>query len=268
MAGAGNGSKVIAERLDHYWRVCATGLCFAAFGIGGLILRLVAFPLLSVVVWPQPRRTATARALIGATMRLFIQAMHSLGVLRYEVHGAEKLQRTGLLLLANHPTLIDVVFLMSLVARPDCIVKAPLRRNPFTRGPVRMAGFICNDSGPALVADAIASLRAGNNLIIFPEGTRTTRSGQLRLQRGAANIAVRGAIDITPVVIQCRPPTLAKGDRWYHVPRSRAQFDILIGDDIAIAPYLGNPAGDALAARRLTESLTKTFAMELARDVA
>lgn len=259
---------VIADRLDHFWRVCATGICFAAFGIGGLFLRLVAFPLLIVFVRPQPRRTVAARALVGAAMRLFVWAMRSLGVLSYDVHGAEKLQRTGLLLLANHPTLIDVVFLMSLVDRPDCVVKAPLERNPFTRGPVQMAGFIRNDSGPALVADAISSLRAGNNLIIFPEGTRTPRSGQLRLQRGAANIAVRGAVDITPVVIRCRPPTLAKGNRWYHVPRRRAQFDILIGDDIAIAPFLGNPAGDALAARHLTESLTRTFAMELARDDA
>jgi len=253
------------ERLDRYWRVCATGLCFASFGIGGLCLRLIAFPLLRVAVWSPPRRTAMARSLVRASMRVFVRMMSALGVLSYEVRGAEKLRRQGLLLLANHPSLIDVVFLISLVRRPDCIVKAALLRNAFTRGPVRMAGFICNDSGTGLVSDAIASVRAGNNLIVFPEGTRSPPSGQLRLQRGAANIAVRGGIAITPVVIRCRPPTLAKGDKWYRVPYRRARFDIVVGDDIDVAPFLDPGVGNAIAARRLTDHLAEHFALELAR---
>ena len=253
------------ERLERYWRICATGLCFSGFGIGGLCLRLIAFPLLRVTVWPSPRRTAVARSLVSNSMRVFVWMMSTLGVLDYEVHGAQKLRRTGLLLLANHPSLIDVVFLISLVHRPDCIVKAALQRNAFTRGPVRMAGFICNDSGPGLIDDAIASLREGNNLIVFPEGTRTPPSGELRLQRRAANIAVRGGFDITPIVIHCTPPTLAKGDRWHQVPYRRARFDIFVGDDIAIAPFLRDPAGDALAARRLTEHLAEYFALEIDR---
>jgi 1-acyl-sn-glycerol-3-phosphate acyltransferase len=255
----------MAERLDRYWRICATGLCFFGFGVGGLGLRLIAYPLLRVTVWPQPRRTAAARWLVHAAMRSFVWLMRTLGVLSCEVTGAGKLRREGLLVLANHPSLIDVVFLMSLLNRPDCVVKAPLLRNSFTRGPVRMAGFICNDSGAGMVGDAIASLRSGNNLIIFPEGTRTPLAGAQRLQRGAANVAVRGGIDITPVVIRCRPPMLTKGGKWYQVPYRRAHFDIRVGDDIAVAPFLGNPAGDALAARRLTDHLAEYFALELAR---
>ena len=253
------------ERLDRYWRVCATGLCFSGFGIGGLCLRLVAFPLLRVTVWSRARRTAVARGLVHAAMRAFVWMMRALGVLSYEVRGAEKLQREGLLLLANHPSLIDVVFMMSLVRRPDCVVKTALLRNAFTRGPVRMAGFLCNDSGADLVNDAIASVRAGNNLIIFPEGTRTPPSGELRLRRGAANIAVRGRLAITPVVIRCHPPTLAKGDKWHQVPYRRARFDIVVGDDIAVAPFLDPAASDAIAARRLTDNLAAYFALELAR---
>ncbi len=253
------------ERLDRYWRVCATGLCFSSFGIGGLCLRLIAFPLLNVAVWPRPRRTLVARSLVGAAMRSFVWMMHTVGVLSYEVRGAEKLDRTGLLILANHPSLIDVVFLISLVERPDCVVKAALLGNAFTRGPVRMAGFICNESGVDLVSDAIASVRSGNNLIIFPEGTRTPRSGALQFQRGAAHIAVRGGLNITPVVIRCRPPTLAKGDKWYQVPSRRARFEIAVGDDIAVATFCNDPAGDAMAARRLTEHLSDYFALELAR---
>ena len=30
--------------LTHYWRICATGLSFAVFGIGGLLIGLVVMP--------------------------------------------------------------------------------------------------------------------------------------------------------------------------------------------------------------------------------
>ena len=74
----------------------------------------------------------------------------------------------GLLILANHPSLIDVVFLISFVRHADCIVKAALAHNPFMRGPIRAAGFITNGDGAGLLEDCVKSLRGGNNLIVFP----------------------------------------------------------------------------------------------------
>lgn len=250
------------EWIDRCWRVFATALCFTGFGLGGLVLRLIVFPLICIAVKSPSRRTEVAREVVHLAMLSFVWLMRTLGVLSVDVYGASKLRRSGLLLLANHPSLIDVVFLISLVRRPDCVVKAQLLRNAFTRGPVRMAGFLCNDSGAGLVDDAIASLHSGNNLIIFPEGTRTSRSGDLRLLRGAANVAIRGGIDVTPVVIRCRPSTLTKGEKWYHVPRRRVHFEIFVGEDIAVAPFLKSSTVNSLAVRNLTAHLTEYLAME------
>ncbi|MBL8508317.1 MAG: 1-acyl-sn-glycerol-3-phosphate acyltransferase, partial [Chitinimonas sp.] len=169
------------ELLDRGWRVIATAIAFSSFGLGGLLLRLVYFPLLQLIVRERARQTRLARLSIHHTFRLFIELMRVLGILRYEIVGAERLRRPGLLILANHPTLIDVVFLISLVPNADCVVKAALARNPFTRGPVRATGYICNDSGAGLVEDCVASVHAGNNLIIFPEGTRTPVAGPMKL---------------------------------------------------------------------------------------
>jgi hypothetical protein len=41
------------------------------------------------------------------------------------------------MIIANHPSLIDVVFLIGLVRQANCVVKQSLWENPFTRGPVR-----------------------------------------------------------------------------------------------------------------------------------
>ena len=250
------------DQIGLGWRVLATGLSFALFGLGGLVLRLVVFPLLALCVRTPQARVRAARGTIRLAFRAFVGVMRGLGVLRYEVQGLDKLERGGQLILANHPTLIDTVFLIAFVPNADCIVKGALWNNPFTGGPVRAAGYVRNDGGPELVDDCIASLRAGGNLIVFPEGTRTPRGGTMELKRGAANIAVRGAQPVTPVLIDCTPPTLGKGDKWWQVPPRQARFRIEVKDDIGIEPFTGPGVSDVMAARRLTAYLQHYFMEE------
>ncbi len=247
------------EALSRCWRVLATGLSFVVFGVGGLLLRVAVFPLLSLLVWRRERRVALSRSVIRLAFRAYIGLMQGLGVLRYEVKGLEKLERGGLLILANHPTLIDTIFLMAFVKRADCIVKAALWNNPFTGGPVRAAGYVNNAGGADLVADCIASLRRGNNLIVFPEGTRTLADGVIRLKRGAANIAVRGGRDVTPVLISCQPATLGKGEKWWRVPARPARFRIEVQDDLAIGEFMRDDVSEVMAARALTTFLQQYF---------
>ena len=169
---------VRSSRLNHGWRIVATGLSFFAFGVGGVLLWALAFPMLALMVRKPARRQTLSRRLVQRSFAFHIELMRVLGVLSYEVRGRERLQRDGLLILANHPTLIDVVFLISLLPNADCVVKSSLARNPFTRGPVRAAGYVCNDDGAGLVEDCIAAVRRGGNLIIFPEGTRSRRDAR------------------------------------------------------------------------------------------
>jgi 1-acyl-sn-glycerol-3-phosphate acyltransferase len=250
---------VLSARLSLYWRVFATGLSFAVFGIGGLLMRVGVFPLLNLMVRQPERRVAAARAVIRRAFRAYVDLMRALGVLRYEIRGLDKLERGGLLVLANHPTLIDTVFLMAFVKNADCIVKGALWNNPFTRGPVRAAGYINNEGGAALVDDCIASLERGNNLIVFPEGTRTGADGVISMKRGAANIAVRGARDMTPVLIRCDPLTLGKGEKWWRVPPRRVLIRIDVQDDLAIQGFTGGGVSEVMAARQLTEFLQNYF---------
>ena len=47
-----------ARALDRAWRIFATGLSFFAFGVGGLLLGLVVFPLMRLLVPGAQRRWA------------------------------------------------------------------------------------------------------------------------------------------------------------------------------------------------------------------
>ena len=251
--------------LAGYWRVFGTGLGFLPVGLGGVIV----FPLLNVFVWRPDRRAMIARSLIGFTFRGIVRSMRAMGVFHYEINGLERLERQGLLILANHPTLIDIVFLIAFVKRANCIVKNALWRNPFTHSTVRAAAYIRNDDdGSRLIDDCIAAVRGGSNLIIFPEGTRTPADGSMALKRGAANIAVRGLRNITPVLISCAPAMLAKGVRWWRLPSRPSYFKIDINEDIEVEPFIAAAGSDVLAARRLTQYLQEYFTEKNPRHAA
>lgn len=254
----------MADFPGRAWRLTAAALCFASFGIGAILLGWIVFPLLHLVVRDRRSRASHARTIIRHAFRALIGAMRLARLVTVEIRGEHFLQRRGLLILANHPTLIDVVFLLAIVRQADCVVKAALAANPFTRGPIRAAAFVFNDSGPGLLDACVESVRAGNNLIVFPEGTRTPASGVLHLRRGAARIALLGGLDILPIRIGCTPQVLGKHDKWYAVATRRVHFCISVGEPIATAPFI-RQSHPALAARRLTDHLTAYFAPETSR---
>lgn len=247
--------------LNYRWRLIATALSFILFGILGLLIPWLIAPWLRFRYADIHQRQQQARWFIHQSFRLYIHAIRLLGVITWDVRHAGRLQRPGLLVLANHPCLLDVAFLMAVIPYPNCIVKERLFSNPFMRGYIRLTGFIANSDAVGLIEDARVSLAGGSSLVIFPEGTRTEPGQALRFQRGAANVALRTATPITPVTIVCHPLTLTKKDRWYHVPHQKPHISLQVGDDIPVASYLAQPA--AVAARELTRDLQAYFTEEL-----
>ncbi|SPO64522.1 lysophospholipid acyltransferase family protein [Pseudomonas sp. JV241A] len=249
----------------YYWRLLATAISFLLFGIGGLCLRLLVFPLLACLPGDAARHRQRARHTISWLFWRFIRFMAASGVLTYEVKGAEKLGRPGQMIIANHPSLIDVVFLIGLVRQANCVVKQSLWHNPCTRGPVRSAEYISNDGSIDMLDSAVTALQGGQTLIIFPEGTRTQPGQPPAFHRGAAAIALRGAKIITPVTIKVTPSTLTKAEPWYRIPRCRVHFSLQVGADIDPQAFAAQgPAPQA--SRKLNDHLHQHFTKELAED--
>jgi 1-acyl-sn-glycerol-3-phosphate acyltransferase len=247
-------------RRDRYVRrLAATALCFAVFGVAILCFALGVVPAARLL--PARSRELRVRRLLGRAMRWFARFMRAVGVLSYELEGLEALGRPGQLILANHPTLIDVVFLLGFAPSSNCIVKHALWRNPLTRWSVACAGYVSNSPTDRMIECASDALRGGQSVIIFPEGTRTVPGRPLQFHRGAAAIAIRAAAVVTPVYIQCSPPTLAKSEPWYRIPERRVHFSFRAGTDIDPEPFRrGAPA--PIAARAFNEELLRTFTME------
>lgn len=182
--------------------------------------------------------------------------MKILGVLSYRIHGRERLPApANCLIVANHPTLIDVVFLICLFPQADCVIKSLLWRNPFTRFVVTAANHIPNNNDAGLLEACHERLQGGGTLILFPEGTRSIPGQKIRFKPGAAAIAMRANARLLPVLIECTPMTLTKGEPWYHIPETKPFFELQILD--LIDP--GDLAGSETERRRKEKALNRAL---------
>lgn len=247
--------RALGRGINHAWRVFATGLVFVLFGLGALCISLTAFPLLRLTTTDSDLARRRIQHGMQITFRIYMDLMRVLGILTYEARGVERLRETGRLVVANHPTLIDVVMLVSLMPEVDCIVKRGLWRNPFLRWPVLWASYIPNSEGEELIERCAASLRRGHSLLVFPEGTRTVPGKPMWMQRGAAHIALAADAEILPVTVTCEPLTLFKGNPWYRVPERRFHLKVIVGEPVPAARFRRDGEPPARAARRLTQWL-------------
>ena len=100
----------VTTRLNYLWRLFGTGFSFFIFGLGSLVLGSIVFPLLYLFKRNSELENY-ARYVIHKSFKAFIWMMKSLGVLDYKIEGdIKQLNQPGTLVLANHPTLLDVVF--------------------------------------------------------------------------------------------------------------------------------------------------------------
>ncbi len=246
------------NKINYVWRLFGTGLSFFLFGVGGIVVWGLLFPVLAPLLGRGGQKKRRARCLMHLIFKSYMGFMQVIGILNYEVRGAEKLAAPGRVVVANHPCLLDIVFLISQIPNATCIVKPALIKNPFMRIPIRAMSYIYAEDPEDLIERCDAELREGGTLIIFPEGTRTTPGKPLKFQRGAAAIALQANANILPVKLGCSPTTLTKQEQWYQIPEKRFTLSLQVGDDIRPIPNTDNNCR-TIAARQLTRQLEAYF---------
>lgn len=250
----------MARRVAYVWRTFRTGLGFGVFGAGAFIAALCILPFAR---WLPGDRERRAQRIVHLTCRLWVRFAIALGLFRVQWNGVDGLRsRDPFVVVANHPTLIDIVLLIACMPQADCVVKRAAWRNPLLRWVVSGAGYIRNDGGGALIETCVDRLRRGHRLVLFPEGTRSPARRLGPFHRGAAHVALRSGVPLLPVVITCEPPTLLKGQRWYHVPDRTVQFTVQVNRPLRPIE-ISEGITEGIAARRLTAEMREFYERRL-----
>ncbi|MDO6618479.1 lysophospholipid acyltransferase family protein [Pseudomonadota bacterium] len=251
--------------LGYVPRWIAGVLCYIAFGLGGLLSSITILPLLRF--WPgtKQQRIARVQQAVHTMFNGFVWMLTQAGVIKLTTKNIQALtDAKGVLVIANHPTLVDVVVLISLMPNAGCIVKNTLWRNPFIRGVLASAGYIPNRGAELLLQDCQQVLDSETNLIIFPEGTRTVVGQKINpFARGAANIAIRTKTDIIPVSLHIDVAGLTKQQAWYQIPRQTINMSVEIGAVFDPLMYDNHQSSEAKLARVLTRDLEQYYQQHL-----
>jgi 1-acyl-sn-glycerol-3-phosphate acyltransferase len=150
-------------------------------------------------------------------------------------------KQRGLVVVANHPGLMDVGWLLARVPEALCIYKPDIGHSPLFSATARRAGYISSENGSRLLRASAAKISQGHTVLVFPEGTRT-RSGDLNpLKPGFVVMARLAKAPIQLVRITCDSALLTKGPPWWRVPSLPANVTVTLG------PCLKPPGKDTAA---------------------
>jgi 1-acyl-sn-glycerol-3-phosphate acyltransferase len=168
------------ERLPRsLWRLVPKPLAWGALqshlvflGLYSLLWNLVALPL----SWVLPERIGRTlgRQGIAWVYGSFWRLASATGMLRLNSEALRPLRdEAGLIVVANHPSMLDAMLLIAELPRGACIMKANLLLNPLLGPGARLARYVPNDSPHGMIRMSVTALQQGGQLVLFPEGTRT-----------------------------------------------------------------------------------------------
>ncbi|MBL0917724.1 MAG: 1-acyl-sn-glycerol-3-phosphate acyltransferase [Hydrogenophaga sp.] len=166
--------------------------------------------------WGQPlgRRVATG------CFRFYLWALQTFCGCRFDLGELDRLATQGpMIIVANHPSLLDALLLISRLPDVVCIMKAGLMDNPMFGAAARLARYIRNDTLLHVILHTRNTLREGGQVIVFPEGTRTARFPMNPILPSIGLLAMRTQAPVQTVLLEFSSPYLGKAWPLWRPPQ-------------------------------------------------
>ncbi len=258
-ANAGRGSA------RSWWRWSRdTALVIAGFPCYGILALGVSCACLLAALATRGRvRQRVCQGIIHRGVAAWAWIMEQTGVYRVEFDPrdiAVLRSLRGAVIAPNHPCLLDATLFLARLPRLTCLMKRSILDNPFMGLSSRLSGYLRNDHGAEFIRQGRDALRAGENLLIFPEGTRTVQAPVNGFKKGFALIATLAEAPVQTVFIGM--PVLFLGKRWqlWRIPVLPVRITVRLGRRFR--------AGPGQSAKAFGAELESYFRAELEPDGA
>jgi 1-acyl-sn-glycerol-3-phosphate acyltransferase len=213
------------KRIYEYFALYSS---LTLLGLICLTWSLFALPLYFIL----PRRlgTAVGRRGIMSGFRIYAWSLSVTRTYRLDLRDIDSLKGGPPLILApNHPCLIDALLILTRHPNIVCVMKSALMKNVFLGAGSRLARYVRNDSSRQMIKESIAHLRDGGVLLLFPEGTRSTRAPINSLVGSVGLIAKHAHVPVQTLVIETDSPFLSKGWPLFRRPDLPITYRVRLG---------------------------------------
>jgi len=218
----------------------------------GLMLLAGNAAVLPLLATPRSFREPLVQGLISRVFRVFLTGAERSGLMQLDLKQLDALNhQSGLILVANHPSMIDVFLVISRVRRAACLMKASIGSNLLFGAGAYLAGYVSNDKPGMMLRSASSTVLRGPHLLVFPEGTRTTRQPVNDIKPGVALIAKRTGQPMQTILIRTNSPYLSKGWTLFRPPQFPLIYQARLGTQLTSA---GACAGTALSLQHYFEA--------------
>ena len=209
-------------------------MVFAIFGIGSLLLSFLFLPI-GGIFWRGEQKREKFSHIIHKLWHVYTQFFVVLGLIKVEKIGVKSVR--GKIIVATHPTFIDILILIGIYDNSLCIAKKELLNNIFLKNIIKNVYIPNNVELDEFKQICTEALNDGYNIIIFPTGTRTVEGEELKIHKGSSAVQIASGADILPVKINCDYPFLQKGKPIYDASDRVITYTITQLEPIKLADF-------------------------------
>jgi len=204
-------------------------------GLSFAIGTLITIP----IAWFSRNKVRTYRF----SARVWSKFLAFLSGIPVKIEGLDNVPKNeALVIVSNHQGAADIMILLAyLPAYFRFVIKKELFKIPFFGWYLRKAGYVSVERGAGekahrMFSEAEAVLKSGDNILIFPEGTRS-RTGELQpFKRGSLLLAFRAKVRVLPVAIQGSFNILPPKSIFYNI----VPVKVKIGKPVSLEKYGSN----------------------------
>ena len=182
------------------------------------------------VLLPRATSRRLGRRFVAWNFRLYLSLLSGMGACRFDLSALDVLSADSAVIVApNHPCLLDAIMILSRLPDAGCIMKAELVNNVFFGVGARLVGYVCNTPLRTMVQLAVDDLHQGSHLLLFPEGTRTSKATVGSMQGTTGLISKRSGIPVQTVFIETDSAFLGKGWSLLCTPKMPITYRVRLG---------------------------------------
>lgn len=228
---------------------------FAIFGIGAIILNFLIFPIAQIIL-KDNRLLYFYSDIIRQAWKWFVGILISLKIIKLNISGLEEIKQIRQkVIVATHPSFIDILILIALIPRTSCIVKYSLSRNPILFNLVNSIFIMEDESLDKLKFHTKQMIEKGFNIVIFPMGIRHRRNEFPKIKKGAATIAINAKCNIVALKYYTDSDFLFIHQPIYEAGDKTVNYDLSYAGEIDVISMLQTTDNEIVIKKNITKKI-------------